>query len=777
MPSATRYPLVARLVALILGPASWHWAPQHVPRRAAGRRGPGAAPCCSAAGGCANCHTDAKAKWPLLGGGAAIKTPFGTFYPPNISSDPQYGIGKWSDSDFIRALRDGISPEGDRYYPAFPFTSFTNLTDADMLAIKRYIMSLPPAKVKSRPHDLHFPFNIRLGMIAWDWLYLRKGPLAPDPKQSAEWNRGRYLAVGLVHCAECHTPRTMLGGLDRSRWMAGNAKGEGPDGLAIPNITPDPKDGIGKWSVDDIAESLGSGMTPDGDSFGSLMADVVENGTAKLSDATAARSRSISSRSSRCLVPAKGRNSAPRPSIAPNPGPSPPPSRRADVALRRATDYPSASPGRPGESAVKGEARVNRALVIAILGAVVLAAALLLNFYLGRETETETAGPAKPSPTVTVPPGGGPSLTAPEITARGNQPSFDIVRVNPEGNAVIAGRAAPGAEVTVLDGDRVVGKVTADARGEWVLVPDKPLAPGSRRLGLSARLKDGTTVNSGAEVVLVVPERGKNVAGGPGGGGVGRARSQGAVAGRQERQARAERGAAVPGRCQERFDALAIEVIDYDGEGHVRLSGNAHPGAHLRIYVDNRPVGETTADSHGRWSFQPKETLAPGDYSLRVDQLTSGGRVARRIEVPFNRAPAVGDLGERQIVVVQPGSSLWRIARRTYGTGAPVHPDLRGQQGPDPRSQSDLSGAGVHRAASAEGELTIAGVRRRSLGDGQGAAQFRQIVAQRLEYRTNLDHQGDQAGEHGYRGQRHRHIARGADHDGLVRVDGDTIVE
>lgn len=238
-----------------------------------------------AAGGCGKCHTDTKHKGPLLGGGCAITTPFGTFYPPNISSDPEYGIGGWSDADFIRALRDGISPTVEHYYPAFPYPAFTNLTDRDMLAIKAYIMSLPPVKRKSRPHDLHFPFNIRLGMVLWNWLYLRKGPMTPDPAHSAAWNRGRYLAVGLVHCAECHTPRTALGGLDRSRWMAGTAKGEGPDGLAIPNITPDPKDGIGKWSVDDIAEALSSGMLPDGDFVGSLMADVVENGTSKLSDA------------------------------------------------------------------------------------------------------------------------------------------------------------------------------------------------------------------------------------------------------------------------------------------------------------------------------------------------------------------------------------------------------------------------------------------------------------------------------------------------------------
>lgn len=237
-----------------------------------------------AAGGCANCHTDTKAKGPLLGGGAAIKTPFGTFHPPNISADPEFGIGKWSDADFIRAMREGTGPDGSHLYPAFPYVAYTNLTDADLLAIKRHILSLPPVAVKSRDHDLNFPFNIRFGLVFWKWLFLEPGPMRPDPARSAEWNRGRYLADGLAHCAECHTPRNFLGGLDRGRWMAGNARGEGPEGEAVPNITTHMTDGIGKWSVEEIAESLESGFLPDGDSFGSLMADVVEKGTARLSD-------------------------------------------------------------------------------------------------------------------------------------------------------------------------------------------------------------------------------------------------------------------------------------------------------------------------------------------------------------------------------------------------------------------------------------------------------------------------------------------------------------
>jgi mono/diheme cytochrome c family protein len=238
-----------------------------------------------AAGGCANCHTDSKTKGPLLGGGAAIKTPFGTFYPPNISSHPEFGIGKWSDAEFVLAMRRGIAPGGVHLYPAFPYVSYTNLTDEDLLAIRHHILSLPPVAAKSRTHDLGFPFNIRFGMVLWNWLFLDEGPMRPDPAQSAEWNRGRYLADGLAHCGECHTPRNLLGGLRRSRWMAGNAKGEGPEGEAVPNISSHLADGIGKWSVADIAESLASGTLPDGDSFGSLMVDVVENGTAKLSDA------------------------------------------------------------------------------------------------------------------------------------------------------------------------------------------------------------------------------------------------------------------------------------------------------------------------------------------------------------------------------------------------------------------------------------------------------------------------------------------------------------
>jgi mono/diheme cytochrome c family protein len=129
-----------------------------------------------AVGGCASCHTDTKNKVPNLAGGAPIKTPFGTFYAPNISSHPKFGIGKWTDKDFIRALREGLSPDGSHYYPAFPYTSFTKMTDEDMRAIHAHIMSLPPVAVKSRPHDLGFPFSIRSGIFFWKfarWRFIR----------------------------------------------------------------------------------------------------------------------------------------------------------------------------------------------------------------------------------------------------------------------------------------------------------------------------------------------------------------------------------------------------------------------------------------------------------------------------------------------------------------------------------------------------------------------------------------------------------------------------
>ncbi len=235
------------------------------------------------AGGCEDCHTDTAKKGPLLSGGAKITTPFGTFYPPNITPDRTHGIGSWAEADFHKAMRRGISPGGHYYFPVFPYTAFTGITDSDLADLWAYLRTVPPSDRASHPQQVDFPFGWRFLQVFWRWLNFSPGPFHPNTSRSAEWNRGAYLAEALVHCGECHTPRNALGGLDRDMWMAGNANG--PDGTHMPNITPDKATGIGDWSEADIELYLSAGMTPSGDAAGSLMAEVVDKSTSKLSDA------------------------------------------------------------------------------------------------------------------------------------------------------------------------------------------------------------------------------------------------------------------------------------------------------------------------------------------------------------------------------------------------------------------------------------------------------------------------------------------------------------
>lgn len=242
-----------------------------------------------AAANCAGCHTD---KDPhsdkdrggtRFAGGKAIDTPFGAFYSRNITFDPAHGIGAWSDSDFLTALRTGISPTGAHYFAAFPFPSFTMMTDRDILDIKAYLSAQPPSPAVNRPHDVPFPLDMRLVMVPWRALYFSEGPFVPNAAQSAEWNRGAYLATAVVHCPECHTPRNFLGALKDDRRFAG-APIYGPGKHYAPNITSDPHDGIGTWSAGDVVDLLKSGITPKGDFVGGPMAEVVA-GTAKLTEA------------------------------------------------------------------------------------------------------------------------------------------------------------------------------------------------------------------------------------------------------------------------------------------------------------------------------------------------------------------------------------------------------------------------------------------------------------------------------------------------------------
>jgi mono/diheme cytochrome c family protein len=225
---------------------------------------------------CKGCHTDPKGGGKPLAGGRPLETDFGTFYPPNITPDPDSGIGNWSELDFVRSMREGLGRRGEHLYPSFPYPAYTRLGDEDLHALWAYLRAQPPVRQSNRPHDLRWLARLRPLVGLWKALYFRPGPLQPDPARSASWNRGAYLAEAAAHCGECHTPRTALGGLDASRRHGGTAKG--PEGSAVPNITPDRKTGIGRWSRGDIATYLGTGLAPSGDSAGGLMAEKIDDG-------------------------------------------------------------------------------------------------------------------------------------------------------------------------------------------------------------------------------------------------------------------------------------------------------------------------------------------------------------------------------------------------------------------------------------------------------------------------------------------------------------------
>lgn len=250
-----------------------------VPDSAAARRGEYLAN----AANCTGCHTDKQHGGAPFSGGKAITTSFGAYYSRNITPDPQHGVGAWTEIDFHRALRDGIAPGGGHYFPAFPYPSFTFMTDADIADIFAYLQTQRPDPRKNRAHDVPFPYDVRLSMVLWRALYFEKGPLAPDPQQNAQWNRGAYLVVAVAHCADCHSPRTSLGAVDPERRFNGGTL-YGPGEKHAPNITPDMTDGIGKWRIEDIAALLKTGITASGDTVSAPMSEVVD-GTAKLTDA------------------------------------------------------------------------------------------------------------------------------------------------------------------------------------------------------------------------------------------------------------------------------------------------------------------------------------------------------------------------------------------------------------------------------------------------------------------------------------------------------------
>ncbi|WP_266031649.1 cytochrome c [Brucella intermedia] len=233
------------------------------------------------AGGCASCHAapgatgDARK---VLAGGHELVSDFGTFIAPNISPSEQ-GIGTWTIHDFANAMLKGVGKQDEHLYPSFPYTSYTRMQPQDVADLFAFMKTLPPSDNATAPHRLSFPFNIRRGLGLWKQLYLSDQPVVEIANASDQVKRGQYLTEALGHCGECHTPRNVIGGLDKGQWLAGALSPEtGSDGKrgVVPNITPG-EAGIGGWSEKDIAYALQSGFTPDFDSLGGSMTDVVAN--------------------------------------------------------------------------------------------------------------------------------------------------------------------------------------------------------------------------------------------------------------------------------------------------------------------------------------------------------------------------------------------------------------------------------------------------------------------------------------------------------------------
>lgn len=299
-------------------------------------------------------------------------------------------------------------------------------------------------------------------------------------------------------------------------------------------------------------------------------------------------------------------------------------------------------------------------ILLAIIGLVAVVAAIILNEVALRE---EIAGPEAP-PTVaqSEPPAEAPATPGETAKPAPNLPSFDVVRVSPEGDVVIAGRAPANSKVSILDGDTVIGEVTADERGEWVFVPTEPLGTGSRALSLRAVNPDGTEVASNEPVVMSVPDRtampGDDTP------------QQPLVLKFPNDPDRPVQVLQRPGGAVDR-DAypITIDTLDYDTRGKVVIGGSAPAGSTVQVYLDNDLIGRVTAAEDGSWTVRPEAAIPPGQYRLRADRVDDGGKVLSRVEYPFSRTEDIKAMADGTYILVQPGNSLWRIARRLYGSG------------------------------------------------------------------------------------------------------------
>jgi len=298
-------------------------------------------------------------------------------------------------------------------------------------------------------------------------------------------------------------------------------------------------------------------------------------------------------------------------------------------------------------------------ILLVLLGLAAIAAAIGLNEFAWRDEisgdtkEAAAKTDAKPAESV--------AAQHPE-TLSALSPSFDVIRVNPEGDTVIAGKAPAGSGVQILDGDKVIGSVKADEHGEWVFVPETPLDTGTRTLSLRAVLDNGNVIASAEDVVIAVPERAA---------GSDASVPQNALVLKFPKTGNTPtKIVQTPSGPVDRTQfPLTIDTLDYDAKGHVIVGGGAPKGATVQLYLDGQLIKRTTAGDNGQWIARPDELIPPGLYTLRADQIGDAGKVIARVEYPFSRAEDIKAMAEGTYVLVQPGNSLWRIARRVYGSG------------------------------------------------------------------------------------------------------------
>ncbi len=354
---------------------------------------------------------------------------------------------------------------------------------------------------------------------------------------------------------------------------------------------------------------------------------------------------------------------------------------------------------------------MKRPYILVIIGVLLIIAAIVLNYTLtGSVDDDADAVSSTPSASSsqdaadaaqsTAPKGDNKAKTSDEDKAPGvEDPSFDVVRVSPDGNSVIAGRAEPNSKVRVREGKDVIGEATADDRGEWVILPEKPLEPGDRELSVESESKDGKVKSGNDDVVVLIPKNPSKETTAPiiaqknengtaktpddkqpiialrvpseGKGPATVLQGPGAVTENGEIAKAANEAARKAGEPEiaKTRPRLNVGVVDYDDKGQVSMSGDADPDHDIRVYLDNKFVGDALSNDKGDWSVTLDPDVNPGQYKLRADEVDKQGKVVARIELPFERADAKKAMEPGSRYVVQPGNSLWRIARRAYGDG------------------------------------------------------------------------------------------------------------